>query len=67
MGDKVEIITSVNNNHIKELYKLKEKKYRDSTSTFLIEGEHLIYEAYKENLLVEVLPLASTVVITLVS
>ena len=57
MGDKVEIITSVNNNHIKELYKLKEKKYRDSTSTFLIEGEHLIYEAYKENLLVEVLPL----------
>lgn len=53
----MENITSVNNNHIKELCKLKEKKYRDSTNTFLIEGEHLIYEAYKENLLEEVLPL----------
>ncbi len=53
----MEIITSVNNNHIKELCKLKEKKYRDSTNTFLIEGEHLIYEAYKEGLLEEILPL----------
>lgn len=53
----MENITSVNNNHIKELCKLKEKKYRDSTNTFLIEGEHLIYEAYKAGLLLEVLPL----------
>ena len=53
----MENITSVNNNHIKELCKLKEKKYRDSTNTFLIEGEHLIYEAYKEGLLKEILPL----------
>ena len=53
----MENITSVNNNHIKELSKLKEKKYRDSTNTFLIEGEHLIYEAYKEGILEEVLPL----------
>ena len=53
----MENITSVNNNHIKELYKLKDKKYRDSMNSFLIEGEHLIYEAYKEGLLMEVLPL----------
>ena len=53
----MENITSVNNSHIKELSKLKEKKYRDSTDTFLIEGEHLIFEAYKEGLLLEVLPL----------
>lgn len=53
----MENITSVNNNHIKELSKLKDKKYRDSTNTFLIEGEHLIYEAYKANLLLEVFPL----------
>lgn len=53
----MENITSVNNNHIKELCKLKEKKYRDSTNTYLIEGEHLIYEAYKEGILLEVLPL----------
>lgn len=53
----MENITSVNNSHIKELCKLKEKKYRDNTNTFLIEGEHLIFEAYKEGLLLEVLPL----------
>ncbi len=53
----MENITSVNNNHIKELCKLKEKKYRDNTNKYLIEGEHLIYEAYKEGILIEVLPL----------
>lgn len=53
----MDIITSINNGHIKELCKLKEKKYRDSTNTFLIEGEHLIFESYKEGLLKEVLPL----------
>lgn len=53
----MENITSVNNNHIKDLCKLKEKKYRDSTKTYLIEGEHLIFEAYKEGILLEVLPL----------
>lgn len=53
----MENITSVNNNHIKELCKLKEKKYRDTTKTYLIEGKHLINEAYKEGLLIEVLSL----------
>lgn len=48
------VITSVNNEHIKEISKLKEKKYRDSTGTFLIEGEHLLVEAYKSNLVKEV-------------
>lgn len=48
------VITSVNNEHIKEINKLKEKKYRDNTNKFLIEGEHLIIEAYKENILEEI-------------
>ena len=48
------VITSVNNERIKEISKLKEKKYRDSTGTFLIEGEHLLLEAYKSNLVKEV-------------
>lgn len=51
------LITSVNNEHIKELCKLKEKKYRDKLSLFLIEGEHLIDESLKENLLTEVFAL----------
>lgn len=49
------LITSINNNHIKEICKLKEKKVRDITGTFLIDGEHLVYEAIKENLVKEVI------------
>ncbi len=48
------MITSVNNEKIKELAKLKEKKYRDKSNTFLVETFHLVEEAYKNNLLEEV-------------
>lgn len=43
-------ITSPNNDLIKELTKLNNKKYRDLTNTFLIETEHLVNEAIKNNL-----------------
>lgn len=43
------IITSVNNETIKELVKLKQKKYREQTGKYLIEGEHLVTEAMKAN------------------
>lgn len=43
------IITSVNNETIKELVKLKQKKYREQTRTYLVEGEHLVNEAMKAN------------------
>lgn len=49
------IITSLNNEHIKEINKLKEKKHRDLTNTFLIEGEHLVSEAIKKNLVKELI------------
>lgn len=51
------VITSINNGHIKEINKLKEKKYRDLTGTFLIEGEHLVNEAIKKNLVKELIVL----------
>lgn len=51
-------INSVNNKRIKEICKLKEKKYKDITGLFLVEGEHLIYEAYKQGLLKEVFVLS---------
>lgn len=54
------LITSVNNEHIKELSKLKEKKYRDKLNLFLIEGEHLINEALRENLIIEIFALENT-------
>lgn len=46
--------SSVNNPKIKEIKKLKEKKYRDKQNLFLIETYHLIEEAYKNNLLKEI-------------
>lgn len=48
-------ITSLQNNHVKEWVKLKGKKYRDETGLFLIEGDHLIEEAQKENCIVSII------------
>ena len=49
------LITSVHNEHIKELVKLKDKKYRDETNTFLVETKHLVLEAYKAGLIEELI------------
>lgn len=48
------MITSINNERIKEISKLNNKKYRKEKGLFIVEGEHLVEEAYKHNLLVEV-------------
>lgn len=47
------IITSKDNNKIKEIRKLLNKKYSLEKGLFVIEGENLIEEAIKNNLLVE--------------
>ena len=49
------LITSLNNENIKEILKLKEKKYRDLSNTFLIEGRHLVLEAHREKKIVELI------------
>ena len=49
------LITSFDNEKIKKYLKLKEKKYRDFYNEFLVEGEHLVVEAYRSNLLEEIL------------
>ena len=49
------LITSVHNEHIKELVKLKEKKYRDSSNIFLVETKHLVLEAYRAGLIKELI------------
>lgn len=41
----MKVITSFVNPYIKELSKLKQKKYRDLNQLFLIEGYHLVHEA----------------------
>lgn len=49
------LITSVHNEHIKELAKLKEKKYRDCSDVFLVETKHLVLEAYKAGMIQELI------------
>ena len=46
----MEIITSLQNAKVKKWTSLHKKKERDNTGLFLIEGEHLIQEALKENI-----------------
>lgn len=53
-------ITSVENKKIKQLAKLKQKKYRDMADIFLVEGEHLVEEALKANRLIEIILLEGT-------
>lgn len=48
------IITSTENNKIKELCKLNNKKSRMDRGLFIVEGEHLVDEALKNNILKEV-------------
>lgn len=50
----MEVISSIENKKIKDLKKLREKKNRDKTKTFIVEGMHLVLEAYKSGNLVEV-------------
>ncbi len=45
----MEKITSVNNQLIKDLFSLQQKKARLTQNKFLIEGLHLVEEAYKTN------------------
>ena len=49
------MIESINNEQIKEIRKLKDKKYRDESNLFLIEGDHLVKEAYKAGYLVKLI------------
>ena len=51
----MQVITSKDNGIVKKIRKLKEKKYRDFYNEFLVEGEHLVVEAYRSNLLEEIL------------
>lgn len=54
------LITSINNQTIKELDKLKQKKYRDLEQRFLIEGEHLVEEAEKSGVLEKIILLENS-------
>lgn len=50
-------LTSIENKEIKEYCKLNQKKYRDKHSSFVVEGFHLVEEAYRKNLLEKIIVL----------
>lgn len=49
------LITSLDNEKVKKYRKLQKKKYRDIYGEFIVEGEHLVVEAYKKGLLDELI------------
>ena len=53
-------IDSLSNTKVKNWNKLKEKKYRDETGLFLVEGDHLIKEALKKQMVVSTIGLNET-------
>ena len=51
----MEVISSLDNKKIKNYSKLLLKKYRDIDNKFIVEGEHLVKEAYESKVLEEVI------------
>lgn len=49
------LITSLENDKIKELIKLKQSKYRKKMGMYLVEGEHMVLEAYKSGALFQLI------------
>lgn len=45
----MQTITSKDNELIKHIRKLKDKKYRDESNEYVVEGVKLVEEAVKEN------------------
>ncbi len=54
------LITSLDNKKIKKYFSLKNTKGRKSEKLFLVEGINMCYEAFKNNLLVDLLVLENT-------
>lgn len=49
------VITSLDNDRIKGYIKLKDRKNRKKTNTFIVEGMHSVLEAYKRGMVVELI------------
>lgn len=49
------VITSLENDKVKNLVKLQKKKYRDLTNTYIVEGEHLVMESDRAGVIDEVI------------
>lgn len=54
------VITSLTNQEVKYLDKLKQRKYRELEKKFLVEGEHLVEEAIKKGVLDKIIVLENS-------
>ncbi|MBP3461276.1 MAG: RNA methyltransferase [Bacilli bacterium] len=49
------LYSNIKNEKIKNIKKLNQKKYRDRDNLFIVEGEHLVLEAYKKGMIKELI------------
>lgn len=49
------VITSLENEKVKKYTKLKKRKYRDEYGEFIVEGMHLVLEAFKSGIIIELI------------
>lgn len=49
------VITSLENENVKKYRKLQKKKYRDEYGEYIVEGMHLVIEAFKKGLIIELI------------
>lgn len=49
------LITSLENDRVKNYVRLKDRKHRKATQTFIVEGLHLVIEAYKKGAIIELI------------
>ena len=49
------LITSLDNDKVKEYKKLQLRKYREKKKQFIVEGEHLVLEAFKTGMIDELI------------
>ena len=49
------VITSAENEKVKKFKKLQKKKYRDEYNQYIVEGHHLILEAFKRGAIEELI------------
>ena len=54
------VLTSLENQKVKDWTRLQQKKYRDEVGLYLVEGEHLVEEAYKNGCIKEIIALENT-------
>ncbi len=49
------VISSLDNDKVKEYFKLRERKHRKNSNTFLVEGLNLVLEAYRYGMILELI------------